>query len=111
MVTETVQGKCDDKSCKKTGEQPRGNRHLIAGENMRKVVIQLLKLKLLTLTRLMSNKMRTLCLWLKLVLLGIIVLIRSQLTWQYVWVGCQEVVRIFHHSVTELVLSVVKFMK
>ena len=64
MVTETVQGKCDDKSCKKTGEQPRGKQHLIAGENMRKVVIQLLKLKLLTLTRLMSNKMRTLCLWL-----------------------------------------------
>ena len=101
MVTETVQGKCDDKSCKKTGEQPRGKQHLIAGENMRKVVIQLLKLKLLTLTRLMSNKMRTLCLWLKLVLLGIIVLIRFQLTllrlgiierkreWQYVWVSCQ----------------------
>ena len=37
-------------------------------------LLELLKLKLLTLTWLMSNKMRTLCLWLKLVLLGIIVL-------------------------------------
>ena len=57
---------------------------------MRKVVtklliltlLELLKLKLLTLTWLMSNKMRNLCLWLKLDLLGITVLImiKFQLT-------------------------------
>ena len=60
----------------------------IAGKNMRKVVTKLLiltlleLLKLLTLTWLMSNKVRTLCLWLKLVLLGIILLImiKFQLT-------------------------------